>query len=93
MNYSNIKYLHLYVQGIPLYLNDILKKLLNPSISLYLNPFSKKEIDEANYNNNFKFIYSFFLHNKPFGLMKKKKEGRLKRKIQKRLILLNKIID
>ena len=34
-----------------------------------------------------------FLNNKPFGPLKLKKKGRLKRKITKKIILLNRITD
>jgi len=34
-----------------------------------------------------------FLNNKSFGQMKLKKKGRLKRKISKRITLLNRMVD
>ena len=34
-----------------------------------------------------------FINNKPYNKIKKKKKGRLKRKITKRLVQINKILD
>jgi len=40
-----------------------------------------------------KFSYIYFFNNKPYGVLKRKKKGRLKRKITKKLTLLNSILD
>jgi len=43
--------------------------------------------------NPFRFTMLIFINNKAYGFLKKKKKGRIKRKIAKRLILLNRVLD
>ena len=49
---------------------------------------NEKEIDL-----NIKFSFINFINNKSLGPVKKKKKGRLKRKISKKITLYNNILD
>jgi hypothetical protein len=91
--FSSFKYLILTIIKTPLYLKEMLTTLNNPVTKVYQNPFNDVEINEKTILNPFKFSFIMFLNNKPFTPLKLKKKGRLKRKISKRITLLNKIID
>ena len=71
----------------------MLNTLNSPVTKLYKNPFDEKEINEKVILNPFKFSFIIFINNKSFIPIKVKKKGRLKRKISKRITLLNKIVD
>ena len=83
------------IKGIPLFLKDILVAILNPAKKPYLHPFKvpSQFVEEENLTNNFMFEYVLFTNLKPHSIMKKKKKGRLKRKITKKVALLNNILD
>ena len=89
----------LIVQGIPIYLKDIIKVILTPTNVLYKDPFNYSKLDKEDIINEKKnnptlfFNYVIFFGNKPYGIVKEKKRGRLKRKIMKRVIINNKLID
>lgn len=91
--FSSLKYLILTISKTPLYLKEILNTLNNPVTKFYKNPFDEKEVNEKVMLNPFKFSFIIFINNKPFIPLKLKKKGRLKRKISKRITLLNRIID
>ena len=66
----------------------------NSVINNYKNPFNDEVlINEKNVHNPFKFSFFMFINNKPYGKVKVKKKGRLKRKITKRLTQINKVLD
>ena len=83
----------LFVKKIPRYLKEILNTINNPVISLYKHPFNNTIINENNFKNPFKFLLFIFSNNKPYGFLKVRKKGRLKRKISKKIIMLNRILD
>jgi hypothetical protein len=91
--YASLTNLILFVQKIPLYLQEILSTLNNPVVSLYKHPFGDEIIDENNFRNEFYFDYFFFLNNKSYGFMKTRKRGRVKRKILKRIVAVNRLTD
>ena len=93
--YSNIKFLTLKIKGIPLFLKDVISSILNPARKLYFHPFRSPHqlIEEESLTNNFTFHYVLFTNLKPHSIMKRKKKGRLKRKITKKVCLLNNILD
>ena len=63
--------------------------LLNPGKKMYEHPFrSPTQIVDENI-----FSYVLFTNLKPHSLMKRKKKDRLKRKIAKKIVLLNNILD
>ena len=94
----NIKVLSLdlKITGLPVYLNTLIKSVLSPSNSLYKDPFGSGVINEnSDFQNSLKFNYVYFFNNKFFGFksLKTKKKGRLKRKISKKIVFGNSIID
>jgi len=93
LTYLNIKDMYLVIRKIPTFLKDIIRVILSPTNVLYKNPYLNEVVNEKQLNIQFSFSYVFFFNNKPYGVVKKKKRGRLKRKIMKRVILLNNIID
>ena len=91
--YSSLSNLIFLIKKTPLYLNEILSTINNPVISLYKHPFRDNLINENKISNNFYFNYFIFLQNKPYGFMKSRKKGRVKRKIMKRVVSVNRITD
>ena len=68
--------------------------LLQPSGKNFINPLTTKSFSDVSQSaNQFNFSYVFFLNTKSFSFLKLKKKGRVKRKIQRKLIKLNTIID
>ena len=91
--FSSLKNLILTISRVPVFLKEILSTINDPVTNLYKNPFNENLVFEKNNINPFKFSTIIFLNNKEFGQMKLKKKGRLKRKISKRITLVNRIID
>lgn len=93
--FSSFTNLILIISKTPLFLKELLSTINNPVTKVYKHPFSEDtvEIDEKNLYNPFRFSFIFFINNKPFSPLKLKKKGRLKRKISKKIVLLNKLID
>ena len=78
----------------PKFLKDIINTLTTNSNSLYKNPFTpSKLVNEKEQNPVIYFEYVVFINNKALGPLKKKKKGRLKRKISKKIIAYNNILD
>ena len=91
--FSKFKSLILTISKTPLFLKEILSSLNEPVISIYKNPFNEEYINEKSIINRFKFSFILFLNNVAFTKRKLKKKGRLKRKITKRIILSNRVVD
>jgi hypothetical protein len=91
--FSEIKGAMLQVKRVPLYFKEILSALHDPVVSFYKNPFTGQIINEGEEKNTFKFTSFMFINNKPYGKVKNKQKGRLKRKITKRLISINRMVD
>ena len=91
--FSRIKGAMLQVKRVPLYFKEILSALHDPVVSFYKNPFSDFIVNESDEKNTFKFTSFMFINNKPYGKVKNKQKGRLKRKITKRLISINRMVD
>ena len=90
----NVNYLHLEITKIPKYLKDIVRIITVNTNVLYKNPFSPRDIVNEKTNPiELRFKYVFFFNNKPYSVVKIKKRGRLKRKISKKVTLLNNILD
>ena len=90
----NILKLRLEITKVPKYLKDIFRVLLASANVFYKNPLNNSHIvNEKVSPINFSFPYVFFTNNKSWGVIKRKKRGRLKRKISKKVILLNNILD
>lgn len=90
----NILKLRLEITKVPKYLKDIIRVLLTSANVFYRNPFNNNIIvNERARPTSFIFSYVFFTNNKSWGVIKRKKRGRLKRKISKKIILLNNVLD
>jgi hypothetical protein len=87
--------IRLVIKRTPLHLKNILRVLFLASNSLYRDPFGgNKVFSEVGMSTIFpKINYLYFVNSKPHGVVKKKKRGRLKRKVLKRVLLLNSILD
>ena len=95
MLYTGLRQLILKVRGVPLFLRDIVSTILNPGKKMYEHPFRSPTqiVGENIFTHGFTFSYVLFTNLKPHSLMKRKKKGRLKRKIAKKIVLLNNILD
>ena len=93
--YCSLTHVYLYVNRTPRYFNEILAKLNEPSISVYNHPLIEQpvEVVEQELPVNFVFSALMFFGNKKYGLLKPRKRGRLKRKIFRRLVAANRVLD
>lgn len=91
---SRIKNTILVVKKTPVFLLEIINLLNSPIAHKFVDPVEHRIIEEE--DNDFlwiKFMYFIFLENKDFSLNKGKKKGRIKRKVLRKLIFENKVID
>jgi len=91
---SNIKNVMLIIKKIPLFINEIVNFFNMPIAHKFLNPIDGKNIEEN--ENNFtqiKFLYFLFLNNKNFSKNKTPQKGRIKRKILRKIVFENKLVD
>jgi hypothetical protein len=91
--FSSFTTLYFIISKTPVYLKEMMSTLNDPVVSIYRNPFSEDLVDEKSFQTPFRFSMFLFLNNKAYGKVKVRKRGRLKRKITKRLVLLNRITD
>ena len=93
---ANLSYLNLKVKGLPAHLKALIKTILTRSNSLYKDPYNIDTIKNET-SSEFSFIITFsqivFINNKFYGIKKVKQQGRLKRKIFRRVVNLNSILD
>ena len=87
--------IHLLVNRVPKYLNELLRRINEPAVSVYTHPFSSRptEVVEQGMSSSFFFTSVRFFGNKKYGTVKMRKRGRLKRKIARRLIAINRVLD
>lgn len=91
---SKIKNIILIIKKNPVFLIEILSLLNLPIAHKFTNPIDKKIIEEKNENKILiKILYFIFLKNIDFSLNKGPQRGRIKRKILRKIIINNKIID
>jgi len=91
--FANFSEFVLIINRKPKYFNEILNSITEPSVTTYKDPFQDRFVNEFEKRQNFVFPYILFTNNKPYGLVKTKQKGRLKRKITKKIIQINKILD
>jgi hypothetical protein len=85
--------LNLFFLKRPKYLKDILATI-NTSVNVfYQHPYRSETVNEKELSLPIYFEYINFINNKAYGPVKRKKQGRLKRKISKRVILYNNVAD
>ncbi len=81
-------------RGVPFYLNLLLASLFRPIPHLIPDPLHEDIIDEAsNPKRNLNVSSIIFTNPKPFGYLKPKKRGRVKRKIRRKLYRFNVVSD
>lgn len=61
--------------------------------AFHIDPFSGKTVSESNVFARIIFDRVIFTNNKCYGTVKRKKRGRVKRKIARKLFLYNKVAD
>jgi hypothetical protein len=93
---AGVVHFYVIVRRSPTLFSELFKKFMTPDINPYLLPGRKAEYDDSSYNTSrsvfstYKFI---FAKTKFFGTFKDRRRGRLKRKIARRLIKKNNILD
>lgn len=95
---SNITWMTLIIRNNPMFLTEILQLLNEPSVHKYLNPFSKKIINEFSKKSLkrphfFKFHYFHYIFSKFYGINRHPRpRGKVKRNIRRKLVrLVNKV--
>ena len=92
--YSSINNLTLIINRIPRYYQEFISTMYKPSIAFYKHPFNNHEIvNESSKLSYFSFSYVYVQTHTSYGYIKPRKRGKLKRKIKKKLILSNRVID
>ena len=79
----------------PIFFLELLTVLNQPISHKFNNPCENKFVDETTSlrPNAWRFIFFIFSKNTSFSKLKLKKRGRIKRKILRKIILTNKLID
>jgi len=91
--YANINNLILFIKHTPIYLQELISSINNPVINFYKNPFTLENVNESFLKNKFYFNMFIFMKNKSYTFLKQKKKGRVKRKISKRVVSINRLVD
>lgn len=91
--YADINDIILMVKRTPLYLTEILSTINSPVVANYKNPFNSDIVDEMRITKNFFYHYFIFFNTRAYGYMKTRKKGRIKRKITKRVVKINRLTD
>ena len=93
--FTQLPHIHLYINRTPLYFQEVFSSIFTPSKSIYRHPFLPKITVDESYDNvrQFNFDFVSFTNTRPYGYVKGKRKGRLKRKITKRVLSMNRVID
>jgi hypothetical protein len=92
--FLKIKYQIILIKKNPVFLLEFLTFFNSPIIHKFANPFTENIIEEKNNLNPIsKTLYFVFFKSQDFSFTKTKKKGRIKRKIFRKLILQNNIVD
>ena len=91
--YASFTNLLVYVKRKPLYLQEILSTLFSPVIAPYKHPFLNTTVLENTIKTDFNITNFIFFNNKSYTYQKKRLRGRLKRRIMKRLVKSNNVLD
>lgn len=98
---TGINNFYLYVRQTSDSLSKLLHVLQKPTTHVFVDPLTGKSVCEQSKPSRrsrealptFDFVYAIFRKPQPFGIMRTRKVGRIKRKIQRKVIKLNNIID
>lgn len=94
--YLLVKFKHtlFFIRSIPSYLAELVNTLNTPIIHKFLTPFSDKFFEDSLTKKSiFNINYFIFLKNVDFSNNKIRKKGRIKRKITRKIVMENSIID
>jgi hypothetical protein len=90
----NLKNLAIHSKGVPVAFENLLEKLYRPLPHPFKNPFTRQIVDETTtFTRKLNIVEVMFLRPKPFGFSKQKKRGRIKRKIRRRVMGVNRVVD
>ena len=96
----NLESVGVITKGVPVHLDQLLTAIFKPLSHPFTNPLTGEIINESDSTTrrkpkrgNVGISSITFLAPKPFSYQKTRKRGRIKRKIQRRLVRLNKVID
>jgi hypothetical protein len=91
---TKVNNLTFWIKGIPVYLLEIINFLNQPIVHKFINPYTNKIVEETTLKTfSLRIINIVLFKNKSFCINKTKKKGRVKRKIIRKIILENKLID
>lgn len=91
---SKIKHAILIIKKTPVFLMELLNFFNSPIAHKFINPIENRLIEEVNSTSIWiKFPLFIFLENKNFSKNKLPAKGRIKRKILRKIVFENKIID
>lgn len=91
-----LKYISIHFNSTPLLLQELITNITTPLIKPLKNPLTHKVIDEDHVSSSqprFLFLFFFFQKSKNFGIHKFKRKGRIKRRILRKLIKMNNVLD
>lgn len=91
--YIRLKRVDLTIRKRPKYLKELLNTITTSTNVIYKHPYRDELVNEKDYTIPIYFEYLNFVNNKALGPIKKKKKGRLKRKISRKITLYNNILD
>ena len=96
----NLESVGVITKGVPVNLDQLLTAIFKPLSHPFTNPLNGEIINESDSTTrqkpkrgNVGISSITFLAPKPFSYQKTRKRGRIKRKIQRKLVRLNKVID
>jgi hypothetical protein len=82
------------VKKSPYMLNEILNNILSPLGHSFQNPFNNRIVNENKIRYPLIYLkFIIFQNNKPFNYMKTSSRGRIKRKILRRVVRYNRMVD
>jgi hypothetical protein len=91
---TKIKKAILLIKKTPVFFLEMLNLFSQPIPYKFVNPVDKKLIEEkTNQKPLVSFIYFIFLQNQSYVKNKINKKGRIKRKILRKIVLENQIVD
>lgn len=85
----------LHFRGVPVLLDLLLQFLYQPISHPMRDPLTGRLIDETGKRSarDLKITEITFVHPKPFGYLKTRKRGRIKRKIRRKIIRSSQVVD
>jgi hypothetical protein len=91
---SRITNVILFIKNNPVFLLEIINFLNTPIAYKFVDPHEPRTIEETEKSPYLvKILYFIFLNNRDFSKNKKRKQGRVKRKILRKLVFQNRVID